>query len=129
MLYLFNHVIYRDDYEVSCKELDMLVEFAMEMESEGVFGSRMTGGGFGGCTVTLLKASAVDKVVAHMKVSSNCHCCMNNSLHPKLFSQIRPVSPDLISSYFDGDVNQMAIISLFLVFEKSRYHFDWKQTF
>lgn len=62
-----SHNSLRDDYEVSCKELDMLVEYAMELESEGVFGSRMTGGGFGGCTVTLLKASCVDKVVSHMK--------------------------------------------------------------
>ena len=44
---------YRDDFEVSCPELDQLVEAAMEVP--GVFGSRMTGGGFGGCMVTLLK--------------------------------------------------------------------------
>lgn len=42
----------RQDYEVSCSELDALVELAMEVD--GVFGSRMTGGGFGGCTVTLV---------------------------------------------------------------------------
>ena len=65
-LYLF---IPRDDYEVSCKELDQLVEAAMEMKSEGVYGSRMTGGGFGGCTVTLLKQEAVDKVVECVQVS------------------------------------------------------------
>ena len=59
----------RDDYEVSCKELDQLVEFAMEMKDEGVFGSRMTGGGFGGCTVTLVTALNVDKVIEHIDVS------------------------------------------------------------
>ena len=59
----------RDDYEVSCKELDLLVEAAMAMKSEGVFGSRMTGGGFGGCTVTLLKQEAVDKAIESMQVS------------------------------------------------------------
>lgn len=64
--------LFRDDYEVSCKELDQLVDFAMEMKSEGVYGSRMTGGGFGGCTVTLLKASAVDKVIDHINVSTTC---------------------------------------------------------
>ena len=57
----------RDDYEVSCPELDQLVEAALEVE--GVYGSRMTGGGFGGCTVTLLKAEAVQKTVEHIKVS------------------------------------------------------------
>lgn len=56
----------RDLYEVSCKELDELVAAAMEVE--GVFGSRMTGGGFGGCTVTLLQAPAVDKAMLHIKV-------------------------------------------------------------
>lgn len=40
-----------DDYEVSCPELDRLQTLAMEVD--GVYGSRMTGGGFGGCTVTL----------------------------------------------------------------------------
>lgn len=43
----------RKDFEVSCSELDVLVELAMEVE--GVFGSRLTGGGFGGCTVTLVE--------------------------------------------------------------------------
>lgn len=43
---------YRDDYEVSCMELDQIVELTREIK--GVLGSRMTGGGFGGCTVTLV---------------------------------------------------------------------------
>jgi galactokinase len=47
------------DYEVSCAELDFLVDRAMGID--GVVGSRMTGGGFGGCTVTLLRADAVDR--------------------------------------------------------------------
>ena len=58
--------LFRDDFEVSCPELDQLVEAAMEVE--GVFGSRMTGGGFGGCTVTLLKKDAVQKTLEHIKV-------------------------------------------------------------
>jgi galactokinase len=45
------------DYEVSCRELDFLVDRAIAME--GVLGSRMTGGGFGGCTVTMLRPKAV----------------------------------------------------------------------
>lgn len=47
----------------------MLVETALEMRDEGVFGSRMTGGGFGGCTVTLLKKEAVERVVECINVS------------------------------------------------------------
>jgi Galactokinase len=43
----------RDDYEVSCRELDILAEAAWEIP--GVLGSRMTGGGFGGCTVSIVK--------------------------------------------------------------------------
>lgn len=52
-----SHVSLRDDYEVSCPELDLLTELAWD--TEGVLGSRMTGGGFGGCTVSILKKEAV----------------------------------------------------------------------
>lgn len=58
----------RDLYEVSCRELDELVAAAMEVD--GVFGSRMTGGGFGGCTVTLLQANAIDRTILHIQVKS-----------------------------------------------------------
>ena len=51
-----SHRSLRDDYEVSCAELDFLVDAALAIE--GVFGSRMTGGGFGGCTVTMLRPDA-----------------------------------------------------------------------
>ncbi len=61
-----SHRSLRDDYEVSCRELDLLVEITSSCE--GVYGSRMTGGGFGGCTVTLVRSTAVesfrDKVVS-----------------------------------------------------------------
>lgn len=57
----------RDDYEVSCSELDELV--AAALECDGVYGSRMTGGGFGGCTVTLLQEKSVQDVVEHIQVS------------------------------------------------------------
>ena len=56
----------RDDYEVSCKELDELVAAAQSVD--GVYGSRMTGGGFGGCTVTLLRRVAVDQAMKMMTV-------------------------------------------------------------
>ena len=54
-----SHRSLRDDYEVSCAELDALVEIASEIE--GVYGSRMTGGGFGGCTVNLLRRDVFDQ--------------------------------------------------------------------
>ncbi|KAL3274425.1 hypothetical protein HHI36_015813 [Cryptolaemus montrouzieri] len=60
-----SHVSLRDDYDVSCSELDHLVELALEVD--GVFGSRMTGGGFGGCTVTLVRADSVDRVISNIK--------------------------------------------------------------
>ena len=47
------------DYEVSCAELDFLVDAALRID--GVYGSRMTGGGFGGCTVTMLRPEAVGR--------------------------------------------------------------------
>jgi galactokinase len=53
-----SHVSMRDDYEISCRELDVLVELAWAVE--GVLGSRMTGGGFGGCTVSMVRADAVE---------------------------------------------------------------------
>jgi galactokinase len=52
-----SHRSLRDDYEVSCRELDLLVEFANNIP--GVYGSRMTGGGFGGCTVNFVRDDAV----------------------------------------------------------------------
>ncbi|UJR21662.1 hypothetical protein I4U23_024739 [Adineta vaga] len=60
-----SHESLRDDFEVSCQELDELVELARSVD--GVYGSRMTGGGFGGCTVTLVAKSAVEKCIETMK--------------------------------------------------------------
>jgi galactokinase len=53
-----SHHSLRDDFEVSCPELDLLVELAAG--HKGLIGARMTGGGFGGCTVNLVRAEAVD---------------------------------------------------------------------
>ena len=55
-----SHVSLRDDYQVSCEELDVAVDVASSQA--GVYGSRMTGGGFGGCTVSLVDNSAVERV-------------------------------------------------------------------
>jgi galactokinase len=52
-----SHRSLRDDYEVSCKELDLMAEIASAQH--GLIGARMTGGGFGGCTVNLVKSAAV----------------------------------------------------------------------
>jgi|HubBroStandDraft_5_1064220.scaffolds.fasta_scaffold00454_4 galactokinase len=53
-----SHASLRDDYNVSCAELDILVKLASN--SPGVYGSRMTGGGFGGCTISLVDSKRVD---------------------------------------------------------------------
>jgi galactokinase len=53
-----SHTSLQDDYEVSCKELDALAEAARSIE--GVYGARMTGAGFGGCTVSLVATEAVE---------------------------------------------------------------------
>lgn len=65
-----SHASLRDDYEVSCRELDLLVEIAQSLgEQAGVIGSRMTGGGFGGCTVSLVRADAVKSVADAIRVA------------------------------------------------------------
>lgn len=54
-----SHRSLRDDYEVSCAELDTMVDLARQVE--GVYGARMTGGGFGGCTINLVRSDCVDR--------------------------------------------------------------------
>jgi galactokinase len=60
-----SHESLRDQYEVSCPELDWLVKRAWE--TEGVYGSRMTGAGFGGCTVTLIEEKAIPQYEARLE--------------------------------------------------------------
>lgn len=62
-----SHASLRDDYEVSCPELDLLV--ARACGAPGIVGARMTGGGFGGCTVNLVQAHDVDAFQAYMTQS------------------------------------------------------------
>ena len=52
-----SHVSLRDDFEVSCEEIDILVDLAWK--TPGVIGSRITGGGFGGCTVSIVENDQV----------------------------------------------------------------------
>ena len=59
-----SHRSMREDYEISCLEIDLLVECASGLD--GVYGARLTGGGFGGCTVNLVHDSAVGDVVERL---------------------------------------------------------------
>jgi galactokinase len=59
-----SHNSLRDDYEVSVEELDFLVEESMKVK--GVYGARMTGGGFGGCIVALVQPRSVDSLSNHL---------------------------------------------------------------
>lgn len=59
-----SHESLRDDYEVTGKELDTLVELAWKQD--GVIGSRMTGAGFGGCTVSIVKKDKVDEFIKNV---------------------------------------------------------------
>ena len=62
-----SHNSLRDDFEVSCRELDVMVEIALQQES--VYGGRMTGGGFGGCTVNLVKNEAIPRFLANVSAA------------------------------------------------------------
>lgn len=62
-----SHASLRDDFEVSCVELDFLVEAAQRIP--GVLGSRMTGAGFGGCTVSIVATSAVPDFIDRLTVA------------------------------------------------------------
>jgi galactokinase len=59
-----SHVSLREDFEVSCAELDLMVEVAGQ--APGVYGARMTGGGFGGCTINLVRRDCVAEFKAHV---------------------------------------------------------------
>ncbi len=60
-----SHQSLRDDYGVSCPELDALVEIACSVD--GVYGARLTGGGFGGCIIIMVSRRAVDSLIAAQK--------------------------------------------------------------
>ena len=60
-----SHESLRDNYEVSCPEIDWLVKRAWELE--GVLGSRLTGPGFGGCTVSLIRSDVLDEYREHLR--------------------------------------------------------------
>jgi galactokinase len=63
-----SHASLRDDYEVSCPELDAIVEIAKKIPArEGMIGCRMTGAGFGGCAVCLVKSDSVQHLTRKME--------------------------------------------------------------
>ncbi|MFN0086423.1 MAG: galactokinase [Blastocatellia bacterium] len=76
-----SHASLKADYQVSCPELDLLVELASRIP--GVHGARMTGGGFGGCTVNLVDAARADSFVASLRreyqartgIDPRCYVC------------------------------------------------------
>jgi galactokinase len=58
-LFLASHRSMQHDYEITCEEIDFLVDTAIKLP--GVYGARMTGGGFGGCAVNLIEPAATDR--------------------------------------------------------------------
>jgi galactokinase len=74
-----SHGSLRDDYEVSCKELDLMVEIAVAQP--GVIGARMTGGGFGGCTVNLVDASSAQTFAEEISRAYEA----KTGIHPEVY--------------------------------------------
>jgi galactokinase len=76
-----SHTSLRDDFEVSCPELDALVEISRALgEAGGVYGSRLTGAGFGGCTVSLVKTAAVETITEIIQRSYHRETGMNAAI-------------------------------------------------
>jgi galactokinase len=76
-----SHASLRDDYEVSCPELDCVVDLAQSIgEPGGVIGCRMTGGGFGGCAVSLVRTNAVERVMQHLDKGYRAHTKIEASM-------------------------------------------------
>jgi galactokinase len=84
-----SHDSLRNDYEVSCEELDTIVNIATDIGCQGgsVYGCRMTGGGFGGCCVALVKASALENVSERIAADYKAI----TSIDPTIFSS-RPAA-------------------------------------
>jgi galactokinase len=74
-----SHISLRDDYEVSCPELDLLADIASQQP--GVYGARMTGGGFGGCTINLIKREAVQQITQYIVAEYQ----KKTGVHPEIY--------------------------------------------
>ena len=77
-----SHQSLRDDYEVSCRELDLIVEASLAVE--GCVGARMTGAGFGGCAVALVEETALPEFVTHVARTYQAA----TGIEPKLYASI-----------------------------------------
>jgi galactokinase len=87
-----SHYSLRDDYEVSCKELDAVVEIAEDIGiAGGVYGCRMTGGGFGGCCVALVKTGSAGNI--SQKIAAEYH--VKTGLKASIFAS-RPAAGAMI---------------------------------
>jgi galactokinase len=73
------HISLRDLYEVSCPELDIMVEIAQSLP--GCYGARLTGAGFGGCTVNLVAQEAVEKFAGILAQTYE----QRTGLHPEIY--------------------------------------------
>ena len=86
-----SHISLRDDYEVSCPELDLLVNITSQQP--GVYGARMTGGGFGGCTINLVKREAVQQVTEYIAAEYQA----NTGVRPEIYVSAAAAGVSLVS--------------------------------
>ncbi len=103
------HASLRDDYEVSCAELDAVVAIAQSIGLEGgVYGCRMTGGGFGGCAVALIKANDIkaisEKIAAEYQERTN--------IEPALFVSRPATGAAIIKGSPEGSQSSMGLAPL-----------------
>jgi galactokinase len=87
-----SHASLREDYEVTCLELDSVVELAQSLGARGgVIGCRMTGGGFGGCAVALVRAPSVEEIQRTLRQEYRSRTGIDPSMfvtHPAAGAQV-----------------------------------------
>lgn len=95
-----SHQSLRDDYEVSCRELDLMVEASLAVE--GCVGARMTGAGFGGCAVALVEENALEDFLARVSRAYQSA----TGIEPKLYATVATdgVEVDAVSPEAAGQV-------------------------
>jgi galactokinase len=106
-----SHYSLRDDYEVSCRELDAVVEIAEDIGmAGGVYGCRMTGGGFGGCCVALVKTGSAgnitQKIAADYKAKTGIKASIFSS-RPAAGAAI--IKGQNVSPWIHGGMEAMAL--------------------